>query len=72
MPGLDDLIDVGRSTLDTEKRLAAYTKVQSLLKDEAPSIFLFSQHDMLGVNKRVDYAARGDEWIWLYDAKLRK
>jgi hypothetical protein len=27
---------------------------------------------MLGVNKRVDYAARGDEWIWLYDAKLRK
>ena len=24
------------------------------------------------INKRVDYAARGDEWIWLYDAKLRK
>ena len=51
--------------------MAAYTKVQSLIKDEAPSIFLFSQHDMLGINKRVDYAARGDEWIWLYDAKLR-
>jgi hypothetical protein len=33
---------------------------------------LFAQHDMLGINKRVDYAARGDEWIWLYDAKLRK
>src|SRR5438034_368532 len=61
-----------RSTLDKEKRMAAYTKVQSLIKDEAPSIFLFSQHDMLGINKRVDYAARGDEWIWLYDAKLRK
>ncbi len=72
VPGLDDLIDTGRSTLDKEKRLAAYTKVQNLIKDEAPSIFLFSQHDMLGVNKRVDYAARGDEWIWLYDAKLRK
>jgi peptide/nickel transport system substrate-binding protein len=72
VPGLDDLIDAGRSTLDKEKRMAAYTKVQSVIKDEAPSIFLFSQHDMLGVNKRVDYAARGDEWIWLYDAKLRK
>lgn len=72
VPGLDDLIDAGRSTLDKERRLAAYTKVQTLLKDEAPSIFLFAQHDMLGVNKRVDYAARGDEWIWLYDAKLRK
>jgi len=72
VPGLDDLIDAGRSTLDKEKRMAAYTKAQSLIKDEAPSIFLFSQHDMLGINKRVDYAARGDEWIWLYDAKLRK
>ena len=50
VPGLDDLIDTGRSTLDKEKRLAAYTKVQSLIKDEAPSIFLFSQHDMLGIN----------------------
>jgi peptide/nickel transport system substrate-binding protein len=72
VPGLDDLIDTGRSTLDKEKRLATYSKVQSLIKDESPSIFLFSQHDMLGINKRVDYAARGDEWIWLYDAKLRK
>ena len=72
MPGLDDLIDAGRSTLDKEQRLATYTRVQNLIKDEAPSIFLFSQHDMLGINKRVDYAARGDEWIWLYDAKLRK
>ena len=38
----DDLIDTGRSTLDKEKRLAAYTKVQSLIKDEAPSIFVFA------------------------------
>ena len=70
--GLDELIDVGRSTVDKEKRLATYAKIQRLLKEEAPSIFLFHQHDMLGINKRVEYAARGDEWIWLYDAKLRK
>jgi len=37
-----NLIDAGRSTLDKEQRMAAYTKVQSLIKDEAPSIFLFS------------------------------
>jgi peptide/nickel transport system substrate-binding protein len=72
VPGLDDLIDVGRATLDKEKRLATYSKIQHLIKDEAPSIFLFHQHDMLGIHKRIDYAARGDEWIWLYDAKLRK
>ena len=72
VPGLDELIDAGRSTIDKEKRLATYAKIQRLLKEEAPSIFLFYQHDMLGIHKRVEYAARGDEWIWLYDAKLRK
>jgi peptide/nickel transport system substrate-binding protein len=72
VPGLDELIDVGRSTVDKEKRLTTYAKIQHLLKEEAPSIFLFHQHDMLGIHKRVEYAARGDEWIWIYDAKLRK
>ena len=72
VPGLDELIDVGRSTVDKEKRLVTYAKIQHLLKEEAPSIFLFHQHDMLGIHKRVEYAARGDEWIWMYDAKLRK
>jgi peptide/nickel transport system substrate-binding protein len=72
VPGLDEFIDEARSTLDKEKRLATYAKIQRLIKEEAPSIFLYHQHDMLGMNKRVEYAARGDEWIWLYDAKLRK
>jgi peptide/nickel transport system substrate-binding protein len=72
VPGLDDLIDAARSTVDKQTRLATYAKLQRLIREEAPSIFLFHQYDMLGVHKRVDYAARGDEWIWIYDAKLRK
>lgn len=72
VPGLDELIDAGRSSINKEERLATYAKLQRLIKEEAPSIFLFHQYDMLGINKRIDYAARGDEWIWVYDAKLRK
>jgi peptide/nickel transport system substrate-binding protein len=72
VPGLDQLIDEARSTVDREKRLATYAKIQHLIKEEAPSIFLYHQHDMLGISKRVVYEARGDEWIWVYDAKLRK
>jgi peptide/nickel transport system substrate-binding protein len=72
VPGLDELIDAGRTTVDKDARLATYAKLQRLIKDEAPSIFLWHQHDMLGLNKRVVYEARGDEWIWVYDAKLRK
>ncbi len=72
VPGLDDLIDEARSTVDREKRLATYSKIQRLIKEEAPSIFLWHQYDMLGINRRIDYEARGDEWIWVYDAKLKK
>jgi peptide/nickel transport system substrate-binding protein len=69
---LDELIDAARSTVDKQSRLTTYAKIQHLIKEEAPSIFLFHQYDMLGIHKRIDYAARGDEWIWIYDAKLRK
>ncbi len=72
VPGLDQLIDEARSTVDKHRRVETYTKIQRLIKEEAPSIFLYHQYDMLGVNKRVVYEARGDEWIWVYDAKLRK
>jgi peptide/nickel transport system substrate-binding protein len=70
--GLDQLIDDARSTVDRDKRLTTYAKIQRLIQEEAPSIFLYHQFDMLGINKRVVYEARGDEWIWVYDAKLRK
>jgi peptide/nickel transport system substrate-binding protein len=70
--GLDEFIDAARSTVDKQSRLTTYAKIQRLIKEEAPSIFLFHQYDMLGLHKRIDYAARGDEWIWIYDAKLRK
>jgi len=40
-----------------------------MMREEAPSIFLWTQYDTLAVSKKVQYAARGDEWLWLYDAK---
>ncbi len=43
-----------------------------MIKEEAPSIFLWTQYDMLGISKKVAYQARGDEWLWLFDAKPKK
>jgi peptide/nickel transport system substrate-binding protein len=70
--GLDGLIDQARSTVDQGKRKATYTQIIKMLKEEAPSIFLFYQYDTLGVSKNVAYEARGDEWLWLYDARPAK
>jgi peptide/nickel transport system substrate-binding protein len=67
--GLDGLIDQARSTVDQASRKKTYTQILKILKEEAPTIFLFHQFDTLGISKKVDYAARGDEWLWLYDAK---
>jgi peptide/nickel transport system substrate-binding protein len=70
--GLDKLIDEARSTVDQPRRKQTYSQIQRMIKEEAPSIFLWTQYDTLAVNKNVDYAARGDEWLWLFDAKPKR
>ncbi len=70
--GLDRLIDEARSTLDQPKRKRIYSQIQQLIREEAPSIYLYTQYDTLGLSKRVEYAARADEWLWLYDAKPKR
>jgi peptide/nickel transport system substrate-binding protein len=67
--GLNALIDEARSTVDQPKRKRIYAQIQRLIREEAPSIFLWTQNDTLGVSKKVTYAARADEWLWLFDAK---
>jgi len=67
--GLDKLIDEARSTVDQPKRKRLYSQIQQMIREEAPSIFLWTQYDTLGISKKVQYAARPDEWLWLYDAK---
>ena len=69
LEGLDKLIDEARSTVDQPKRKRLYSQIQQMIREEAPSIFLWTQYDTLGISKKVQYAARPDEWLWLYDAK---
>jgi peptide/nickel transport system substrate-binding protein len=70
--GLDKLIDEARSSVDQAKRKRLYSQIQQLIREEAPSIFLWTQYDTLGLSKKVQYAARGDEWLWLFDAKPKR
>lgn len=69
--GLDHLIDQARSTLDAEVRKRTYTRILRLIREECPSIFLFHELDKLALSDRVDYAARSDQWLWLFDARPR-
>jgi peptide/nickel transport system substrate-binding protein len=67
--GLDKLIDEARSSVDQPKRKRIYSQIQQMIREEAPTMFLWTQYDTLGISKKVQYAARPDEWLWLYDAK---
>jgi len=70
--GLDKMIDEARSMVDQPRRRRIYSQIQNLIREEAPAIYLFTQYDTLAINKRVEYAARGDEWLWLFDAKPKR
>jgi peptide/nickel transport system substrate-binding protein len=67
--GIDKLIDEARSSVDQPKRKRLYSQIQQMIREEAPSVFLWTQYDTLGISKKVQYAARADEWLWLFDAK---
>ena len=67
--GLDKLIDEARSIVDQPRRKQLYSRLQTMIREEAPSVFLWTQNDTLGISKKVSYEARPDEWLWLYAAK---
>src|SRR5206468_2301354 len=58
--GLDKLIDEARSSVDQPKRKQIYARIQSMIREEAPSVFLYTQNDTLGISKKVAYEARPD------------
>lgn len=64
---LDDLIQQARTSFDNQQRLDLYKQVQTLIKDDAPWLFLYNLDNVFGVNKRVKgWDATPNEWIWVY------
>jgi hypothetical protein len=46
--------------------------MQRVVRDEAPTIFLFAQHQTLAMSKRLEYQARPDEALWMFDARVKR
>ena len=62
-PTFDALVDETLQTFDENKRLDGYKRVQSMLKDEAPVIFLYQANDIYGLGSRVTWKPRIDQDI---------
>ena len=70
-PALDKLIDAGKQEMDVEKRGAIYREMMTLVRDEAPVVFLYGGVEIFGASKKLkDFTPRGDGRIFLYGSSL--
>jgi ABC-type transport system substrate-binding protein len=71
MPRFEDLWEEMSATFDVKKRQDICNRMQEVIFDEAPVIFIWFQTDIYGVSQRLDWKARVDERIRLTDARFR-
>ncbi len=67
---VDDKIAKAITVVDPKGRATAYADLQQVLREEAPWVFLWQQHDLYGVASHVEWTPRADEKVWMYDAKV--
>ena len=50
---VDRLLDLGRTTIDQDERLAAYEEAQQIIRDDAPWIFTWTGENLAGLQSNV-------------------
>jgi peptide/nickel transport system substrate-binding protein len=63
------LLDQARSTLDSNKRLDLYKQATAIMREDAPLIFLFPQPATYATSKKVQWSARPDDWVRVWDMR---
>jgi len=71
-PKLDALIDEGISTMDPKKRQKIYSDAMNVIKEEVPWAWTYQQMDIYGVNERLNWKARTDERLVVFDMSFKK
>jgi peptide/nickel transport system substrate-binding protein len=70
-PEVDRLIAETRETFDQAKVKAAFLKIQEIVWDECPWIWLYEQPDINAINRKLKWTAgRRDEYLLFADATL--
>jgi peptide/nickel transport system substrate-binding protein len=69
---LDSLLDQGQATMDQKKRQKIYSEACKVIKDDVAWAFAYQQMDIYGVNERVNWKARTDERLVVFDMSFRK
>ncbi len=49
---MDELLELGRTTMDQEKRKEIYGEIQTMLNEDLPNLFLYTQNYTAGMHKK--------------------
>src|SRR2546423_14464279 len=63
---VDQLFDLGRSTLDPRSRRRAYAELAKTMIDDATWVFLMQQVDIYVHRYRLTWTPRSDQWMRFY------
>jgi len=58
---IDEAIDRALPIVQPERRRQAFSELQAEVQGQAPWLFLWSQFDIYGVNKNLQWEPKGDE-----------
>ncbi|WP_052487884.1 ABC transporter substrate-binding protein [Gordoniibacillus kamchatkensis] len=67
----DKLVDIEEKSLDPKQRQEAFTKLQQLLKEEAPFIYLYQLDNLYGMRKNVQWKPNPIGVLSMYNASFK-
>jgi peptide/nickel transport system substrate-binding protein len=68
---LDGLLEEARATLDDGKRKELYGRIQRLMQEDSPALFMHALEDVYGVSTRIEWKPRSDEMVRHYEMALK-
>ena len=71
-PETTKMIQEARFTMDPEVRKKIYSKLQHILKEEAPMLFMWQYVMLYGISNRLDMEVTQDETPRFWDAKIKQ
>ena len=57
-------------TMDKKERGKLLWEIQERISEFVPYLYLFDQVEIYGLNKRIVWDPRPDEFIWAYDIRV--
>jgi peptide/nickel transport system substrate-binding protein len=70
-PEIDKLVDEEEQTIDPQKRQTAFTKLQTILKEDAPFVYLYQTNGLYGIRNNIEWKPNPVGILSMYKASIK-